>query len=130
MAESRRVSASRLHLSWQGVSFSLLAVALTTGPLFVLGIAPYNVNMVYMLITLFATVWFGLWSGVLTAFIAFLCFDYFFLPPYFTFIIDAFQGWIAVFLFLGTALFANQVAGRARWNNLQAQARSQEISAL
>jgi two-component system sensor histidine kinase KdpD len=128
--EVRGEASARLRLSWEGVGFGFLTVASSTALLFVLGIAPYNVNMVYMLLTLVATVWFGLWSGVLTAVLAFFCFDFFFIPPYFTFIIDAFQGWTAVFLFLGTALFANQVAGRARWNNQQAQARSQEISAL
>lgn len=32
------------------------------------------------------------------------CFNYFFIPPFFTFEIDALQGWTAVLLFLVTAL--------------------------
>jgi len=130
LARQRIQLASALHLSWQGVLFSLATVATSTALLFGLGLAPYNVNMIYVLLTLFATVWFGLASGVLTAVLAFLCFDYFFIPPYFTFLIDAGQGWIAVFLFLGTALFANQVAGRARLHDRQAQERAQEVAAL
>jgi two-component system sensor histidine kinase KdpD len=44
--------------------------------------------------------------------------------------VDAFQGWSAVVLFIGTALFANQVAGRARLGNQQAQQRALEATAL
>ncbi|HEX2915698.1 MAG TPA: ATP-binding protein [Chloroflexia bacterium] len=115
---------------WQGIVFSLSGLTLTTIIMFNFKFELYNVNMIYMALTLIATVWFGLGTGVLTAIAAFFCFDYYFIPPYFTFIIDAFQGWTAVFLFLGTALFANQVAGRARLGNQQAQARAQEASAL
>ena len=38
-----------------------------TALLFTLKMEAYNVNMVYMLLTLFATVWFGLTAGVITA---------------------------------------------------------------
>lgn len=115
---------------WQGLVFSLTSLTLCTVIMFNLKLELYNVNMLYMALTLVVTVWFGLGAGVLTAITAFFCFDYFFIPPYFTFIIDAFQGWTAVFLFLGTALFANQVAGRARLGNQQAQERAQEATAL
>jgi two-component system sensor histidine kinase KdpD len=118
------------QLRWQGILFSLVGVSLSTFVMFMLNIAPYNVNMAYMLLTLFGTVWFGLGAGVLTALLAFLCFDFFFIPPYFTFVIDAVQGWTAVFLFFGTALFANQVAGRARLSSQQAQERAREATAL
>jgi two-component system sensor histidine kinase KdpD len=122
--------ASRLQPTWRGALFSFLGVGFSTAIMFSLGVALYNVNMVYMLLTLCATVWFGLATGVLVATLSFLCFDYFFIPPIFTFIIDAVQGWIAIFLFLGTALFANQVAGRARINNYKAEQRAQEITTL
>jgi two-component system sensor histidine kinase KdpD len=122
--------ASSLQPTWRGVLFGFLAVGFSTAGMFGLGVALYNVNMIYMLLTLCATVWFGLATGVLVATLSFLCFDYFFIPPLFTFIIDAVQGWIAIFLFLGTALFANQVAGRARINNYKAEQRAQEITTL
>jgi two-component system sensor histidine kinase KdpD len=123
-------STATARLRWQGIFFSFAIVAASTALLLALNTAPYNVNMLFMLLTLVATVWFGLGTGVLTAVLGFLCFDYFFIPPYFTFVIDAGQGWVAVFLFLGTALFANQVAGRARASNRQAQQRAHEATAL
>jgi two-component system sensor histidine kinase KdpD len=115
---------------WQGFGFSLLSVAVATFLMFVLHLEPYNVNMVFMFLTLVSTVWFGLGAGSLTAVLSFLSFDFFFIPPYFTLVIDAFQGWTAVFLFFGTALFANQVAGRARLGYEQAHKRAQEATAL
>lgn len=121
---------STARLRWQGILFSFLAVGGGTLLLLLLDLAPYNVNMVFMLLTIVATAWFGLGTGVLTALLAFFCFDYFFIPPFFTLVIDAGQGWTAIFLFLGTALFANQVAGRAREGNQQAQFRAREATAL
>ena len=122
--------AAALKVSWQGLLSTLLVIGVSTAVMFSLKLEVYNVNMVYMLATLAVTVWFGLAAGVLTAILAFFCFDYFFIPPIFTFIINALQGWIAIFLFLGTALLANQVAGRARLNSQKAQARTQEVTAL
>ena len=128
--DSFKYSAVTARLPWRGVLFSLGGVAASTALLYALNMAPYNANMVFMLLTLIATVWFGLSTGVFTAVLGFLCFDFFFIPPYFTFVIDAGQGWTAVFLFLGTALFANQVAGRARESSRQAQHRAHEATAL
>ncbi|MBN9389977.1 MAG: DUF4118 domain-containing protein [Chloroflexi bacterium] len=121
---------STARLRWQGILFSFASIGASTALMVFFNVAPYNVNMVYMLLTLVATVWFGLGTGVLTAVLGFACFDFFFIPPYLTLVIDAGQGWTAVFLFLGTALFANQVAGRARESTRQAQRRALEATAL
>jgi two-component system sensor histidine kinase KdpD len=128
--QRRLLYSSTARMRWQGVLFSIFVVGVSTTILFGFGIAVYNVNMVYMLLTLLATLWFGLGAGVLTATLAFFCFDYFFLPPYFTLVIDALQGWIAIFLFLGTALLANVLAGRARLRSQQVQQRARETTAL
>lgn len=125
-----RLASPLFDLRWQGLLFSLGAVATVTAVLFALKLEAYNVNMVYMLVTLAVTVWFGLTAGVITAVLAFFCFDYFFIPPFFTFVISASEGWSAVFLFLVTAIAANQIAGRARFNSYQAQKRTAEINVL
>src|SRR5689334_10915061 len=88
---------STARLRWQGILFSFGITAGSTALMLLFSIAPYNVNMVFMLLTLVATVWFGLGTGVLTAVLGFFSFDYFFIPPYFTLVIDAFQGWTAAF---------------------------------
>lgn len=122
-------SSTRQH-RWKGLLFSIGTVGVSTLIMFTLKTEPYNVNMVFMLLTLMATVWFGLAAGFVTAVAGFLCFNYFFIPPLFTFVVDAGQGWTAVFLFFGTALLANQVAGRARLSSRAAQQRAQEATAL
>jgi two-component system sensor histidine kinase KdpD len=121
--------ASGWRLSWQGLAFSLLSGGLSTLLLFYFNIAPYNVNMVYVLLTLAATVWFGLGAGVLTATLAFIAFDYFFVAPLFS-LLGEIQDGFAVFLFLATAIFTNQVSGRARLHSQLSQARAGEVAAL
>jgi len=128
--QNRLLYFSTARLRWQGVLFSFLSVAVATLILFLLNEAPYNVNMVFMFLTLISTVWFGLMTGFLTAVLSFFCFDFFFIPPFFTLVIDALQGWTAVLLFFGTALFANQVAGRARISSFHAQQHALEATAL
>jgi len=130
ISQGQLAYSSTARYRWQGVLFSIGCVGIATVILFELNLALYNVNMVYLFLTIVATVWFGLAAGALTAILSLLCFDYFFIPPYFTFIVDAFQGWAAVVLFIGTALFANQVAGRARLGSQQAQQRALEATAL
>lgn len=121
---------SIFSLNWQGFLFSVGTVAISTFVMLQLGVKVYIANMVYMLLTLLATAWFGLTPGLIVSILAFLCFDYFYLPPLFTFIIYQLQDWVAVFLFLGTAVFANQLAGRARYSSQSAQERGKEITAL
>jgi two-component system, OmpR family, sensor histidine kinase KdpD len=84
--------------------------------------------MVFMLLVLYVTVWFGLGTGFIMAVFSFLFFDYFFISP-FSFLGDI-QSVLTVFLFLGVALAVNQVSGQARFLRRQAEGQASEIAAL
>ena len=122
-------SARAWYLNWQGLLFSVGTVSLATFLCVYANLAAYNVNMIYILLTLAATVWFGLGAGLITAVVALLCFDFFFIVPYYSFLGQV-QDALAIFVFLFTALFTNLLLGRAQLHNRQAQARSREVGAL
>jgi len=56
----------------------------------------------------------------------FLSFDFFLVPPFYTFVISRWEEWIALFVFLVTALIASQLAIVARQSVEQARLRERE----
>ena len=73
-----------------------------------------TVALTYLLVVLFvATVWSGR-PAMVASVLAVLCFNFFFLPPIYTFTITDPQNWIALTAFLVTAVTAGQLSQRAK----------------
>jgi sigma-B regulation protein RsbU (phosphoserine phosphatase) len=73
-----------------------------------------TVALAYLLVVLFvATVW-GRWPAMVASVLAVLCFNFFFLPPIYTFTITDPQNWVALAAFLVTAITAGQLSERAK----------------
>ena len=66
-----------------------------------------------LLVLVFAGNW-GLRYAVVASLAATVLFNYFFLPPVGTFTIADTQNWVALFAFLGTAMYASHLANRIR----------------
>ena len=60
----------------------------------------------------------------------FFHFDYFIVPPLYTFTINRWEEWIALFVFLATALFTSQLTAIARQRTEQAERREREAKIL
>ena len=81
---------------------------------------------------------FAVWSGTQAGmapslYIAILCtlaFDYFFLPPYRTFVLAGVQEWVAMFSFVTSSVAAGRVAERARRQTEQAERRREDVERL
>ncbi len=58
------------------------------------------------------------------------CFNYFFLPPVGTLTIADTRNWVALFAFLGTAMYASHLASRIREESEEANARRRESEML
>lgn len=89
-----------------------------------------TVALLYLLSVLVSTTFWGLLPGVLSAFAAFLGYNYFFLQPYYTFAVHETQDIIALIIFLIIAVFISQLVGRARANLAAAVARESETTRL
>ncbi|MGP8258390.1 MAG: ATP-binding protein [Acidobacteriaceae bacterium] len=82
-----------------------------------------------LLVLIFAGSW-GLRYAIVASIAAALIFDYYFIPPIGTFTIGDTQNWIALFSFLGTALYASHLASRIREESHEADTRRLESEML
>jgi K+-sensing histidine kinase KdpD len=111
-----RVGTKILGERWDGYLIAVLGVAAVTGLL-----APFHhqINsttaaLPLLLVVLFTATWRGSGSALLASILAILCFNFFFLPPYYTLTIEDPQNWVALAAFLATALTAGQLSARAK----------------
>ncbi len=111
---------------------SLGIVALTTlllrvfGPAFDLQIAV----LIYIIPVMVAAVSFGLTSGLLASFAAFLAFNYYYIEPFHTFQVHATQDLITLLIFLVVTVVINQLLSQARAGVKLARAREWEATRM
>jgi len=80
-------------------------------------------------ILMIATAW-GLAESTVASVVAMLCFNYFFLPPLGTLTVADPENWVALFVFLVTALTASQLSARLKRQTREALDRQQELERL
>jgi two-component system sensor histidine kinase KdpD len=107
---------ARETFSWQRYLLdSLLAFAgamLVTGIIYLFHLYPRipNISIVYLLVILALASTRGRYAAILASLVAFLSFDYFLVPPLYVFTISRVEEWIALFVFLVTAILTSQLA--------------------
>jgi len=114
---------------------SLLAIVsalFITGFIYVLHLYPRipDISLVYLLAILTLASTRGLYAAVLASVVAFLSFDFFMIPPLYAFTVDKFEEWLALFVFLVTAIITSQLAAALRWRAEQAKAQEHETRIL
>src|SRR6266567_4233768 len=89
-----------------------------------------TVAMTFLLATLgVATAW-GLLEAIIASVAGMLCFNFFFLPPILTFYLADSQNWVALFVFLVTAVVASQLSTSLRQRASEATRRREEMERL
>jgi two-component system, OmpR family, sensor histidine kinase KdpD len=88
------------------------------------------VSLLFLIAVLFASAYWGLRYAVVLSFVATAAFNFFFLPPLYTFTIADPQNWIALLAFLVTALVAGNLSEKARREAEDARLRRQEVERL
>jgi two-component system sensor histidine kinase KdpD len=114
---------------------SLLACAgslLVTGIIYAFHLYPRipNISIVYLLVVLALATARGRYAAILAAVVAFLSFDFFIVPPLYTFVIYHVEEWIALFVFLIDAILTGQLAVALRERAEQASRRERETRIL
>ena len=89
-----------------------------------------NISLVYLLVILVLASTLGRYAAVLASVTAFLAFDYFLVPPFYSFTIALWEEWIALFVFLVTALLTSQLSAVMRKRTDQARRQVREIRIL
>jgi K+-sensing histidine kinase KdpD len=114
---------------------SLLAVGgalAVTGIIYAYHLYPTipNISIVYLLVILALASWRGRYAAIVAAVVSFLSIDFFLVPPFFTFVISRWEEWIALFVFLVTALITSQLTVVTRQSVEQARLREREARIL
>jgi K+-sensing histidine kinase KdpD len=121
---------------WQSYLIdSLLAVggvAVVTGIIYAYHLYPTipNISLVYLLLVLLLATTRGRYAAIVAAVVAALAFDFFLVPPFYTFVISRWEEWIALFVFLVTALITSQLTTQTRQSVEQARLREREARIL
>jgi two-component system, OmpR family, sensor histidine kinase KdpD len=110
----------------------IVGTFLVTGILYFFQLYPRipNISLLYLLVILTLASTRGLYAAIFASIIAFLSFDYFLVPPYYTFTIAKFDEWLALFVFLVTAIITSQLASALRRRAEQARLREHETRIL
>jgi len=96
----------------------------------IIKVNPTTVALTFLLGVLVASATWGLQYAVFMAVVATLAFNYYFLPPTGTFTISDPQNWVALFVFLVTAVIASQLSERARREARNSNERRREVERL
>ncbi|HEV7236539.1 MAG TPA: DUF4118 domain-containing protein, partial [Ktedonobacteraceae bacterium] len=111
---------------------AIVSTLLLTGVIYLLHLYPSipNISLTYLLIVLALASTRSMFAAVLSALVAFSSFDYFLVPPYYTFTIARFEEWLALFVFLTTAIITGQLASTMRSRAEQARRQARETRIL
>jgi two-component system sensor histidine kinase KdpD len=88
------------------------------------------VGFAYVLAVLVVAARWGLVESLVTSIAAMLCLNYFFIPPILSLTTADPQNWVALFVFLVTAMTASQLAAGVRSRAAEAQSRRLELEQL
>jgi two-component system sensor histidine kinase KdpD len=127
-----RLSPRRPRRRVAGYAVAVLgAVALTVSFLPVRNdITPLSKGFGFLAVVVVAAAFGGLWPGILASFLGFVAFNFFFIPPYGTFVIASAENVVILFVFLGLSILISALLARASERAETAEAREEELRAL
>jgi two-component system sensor histidine kinase KdpD len=96
------------------MALAIVAVGLGVGELILPWFGIENVDLVFLTAVVVVAVRFGLWPSLLASVSASLCYNFFFLPPVYTFTITDPTNVAAFFFFMLIAILVSNVAARVR----------------
>jgi two-component system sensor histidine kinase KdpD len=108
----------------------VLVAAITWVAFSVLNVNALIVGFAYVLAVLVVAARWGLTESFVTSVAAMLCLNYYFLPPILSLTIADPQNWVALFVFMVTAITASQLSASVRNRAAEAQARRIEVERL
>ena len=112
--------------SSSGIVFQTVVSVLTTAAatliLFLIGrdaLGETVIALLYILVVGWITASWGQWPGIISAVLSALCFDFFFIPPFYTFAVGELEGWLVLAIYLAVAIL---IVGRIQSGLSKAEA--------
>ncbi|MBV8650248.1 MAG: sensor histidine kinase KdpD, partial [Alphaproteobacteria bacterium] len=118
------------HATPYAVSLGLVAAGTGIGIAIHQFLEVSNIALVYLTAVLIAAVRYGLFPSLFAALISVLAYNFFFLPPIYTFTIADPENVVALFFFLFVALITSNVTARTRSQVLTARSRAKTTAEL
>jgi len=103
---------------------------MTTLALVGLHVNSTGAGMVYLVLIVWSATQAGITLSLYIALLCALCFDFFFLLPYQTFLLAGAQQWVEMFAFIACSLVVSRVAEVARRQTQQAKQRQEDVERL
>jgi len=134
-AESRRASGKRPPQPW-GSGWGYLWSGLVVAAVTLVGISIYavgqitNIGLLYMLPVMFAATRYGLRTGVVTGLVSALAYNFFFMPPIYTFTIQDPQNAVTFVVLILVAVASSQFGARVQAQAELARRSAAQNSAL
>lgn len=118
--------------SLRNVGVALVVLALVTAAMLLVRgrLEKAHIALIYLLVVLGGSASGGRFIGLFTGGLAFLCFNLFFLPPYYTLIIADPLDWLVLVAFLATSIVAAELLDRQARHAALAEERAQELDRL
>ena len=112
--DNKAAKPSRTELKAYIVSLAYVAAAILVAALLrhVLGVS--NLTQVFLIAILASAVTYGLWASLFACLVSVLSYNFFFLPPLYTFTIADPENVVVLFFFAVVALIASNLAARVR----------------
>src|SRR4029077_3511834 len=119
----KRQASSALDVKAYAASLAMVTAGLLVG-LLLRQVGITNVALVFLTSVLVTAITFGLWPSLFACVVATLCYNFFFLPPLYTFTIADPENVVALFFFSVVAVIASNLASRVRAEALTARERA------
>jgi two-component system sensor histidine kinase KdpD len=111
-----RTAIPQTSINWEHFGWSVAAIAVTIGAVYVFGKALTigSAGMLFLVPVLISAVYFGLRAALFTTVVSVLSYNFFFLPPLYTFTIADPNNWLSFGVLLFVAVIAGNLASRVR----------------
>src|SRR5689334_283307 len=111
-------------------SAGTVAIALGIGLLLKQFIAVQSISLVFLMAVLVCAIAWGLWPSMFAAVLSMLAYNFFFLPPIYTFTITDPENVLALFFFLIVSVIVSHLTARARYQVVTARSRAKTTAEL
>jgi two-component system sensor histidine kinase KdpD len=126
--------ALRAHLRRNARGYAEAFVGVAAASLFIALVRQFthiaNISLIYLLVVLYLATRRGRAPAILASVLAFLAYDFFFIPPYYRFTVDDPSEWLSLFALLLTALVIGQLTSTVQARATEAIESRRRIATL
>ena len=117
------------HSTISGFVIGIVGVAIVTGLLVVAEryVPVRSAGVIYLVLVLLLATYRGLAASLVTAIVSVAAFNFFLLPPLYTFKLESGSDWVVLIVFLAAALIVSRLATRAEGRRIEAERQAEEI---